>query len=192
MIRRTVLFAPVALAVAGCAGSPRTALTADERRNLRVAEVRTVTTAAVFDGAGAEERRNFVGPDLSAELRDEFRDRLADQGWTLEAEIALLSVVGATATSFGRDRSALEGTLRLIDPAGTVRASAPITVTAGAARESLGGRIVGAASTAATGGGRGRFYRTLLDQFARDGRTLLLGADLPGERLVRRVATAGG
>ena len=190
MNRRTLIVAPAAIALAACAGRTTLPLSAEERASLRIGDVQIVSSAAVFDGAGAEERRNRLSPDLTAELRDEFADRIAAGGWTLQAEIGRLAVVGATATSFGRDRSELQGSLRLIDPTGALRASVPITVTAGASRETLGGSIVGAATTAVTGGGRGRFYRSLLNDFARQGRELLLGRDLPGQRLTRRITTA--
>ena len=183
MHRRTLILAPVALGLAGCtAGPSATPLTASERSGLRIGAVQVITTGTVFDGMGAEEARNFLRPDLEGELRQSFGDRLAAQGWLLQAEIARLTVVGGTATAFGRDQSTLEGVVRLVRPDGVVRATIPVTVTAGRARESLGGRVVGSVA-----GGRDRFYRRLLDRFADDARELALGRDLPGERLVRAV-----
>lgn len=186
-LSRRLTLAGIAAALAACAAPTTTPLTNAERRDLRIGSVQVVTSGAAFQGDGAAEIRNFLAPDLTAALRDAFSDRLASDGWLLQAEIGRVAVVGGTATALGRDQSEIAGVLRLVDPGGTLRASVPITVTAGRERESLGGRIVGAAV-----GGRGRFYRSMVADFASDGRQVLLGRDLPGERLVRRATTPRG
>ncbi|WP_371153311.1 hypothetical protein [Jannaschia sp. 2305UL9-9] len=163
-----------------CGGPTGTALTRDERRALRIAAFPVATEGADFRNGGPDFRNRLV-PDLSGAMRREFSDVVDPSGWTAQAEIAVLDVVGGTATATGRGQSRLSGTLRLIDPSGGLRASIPITVTAGAARETRSGQAIGAL----TGGRRG-FYDDLVDAFAREARLLTLGEDLPGERLVRR------
>ena len=187
MNRRTIVLAPAVLALMACAGGSAAPLSREERRDLRIGAFQVVTSGAVFDGAGAQEVRNLLPSDLEGALRGEFADRRASGGWVMQAEIARLRVVGGTATATGRGQSELSGSLRLIDGAGALRASVPLTVTAGTERESLAGTLVGSVT-----GSRGRFYRAMLAQFARDGREVLLGRDLPGERLVRRARTAAG
>lgn len=180
MYRRTLLSMGAASLLAACAGPTGTALTRDERRALRIAAF-----AVVVDGAdlrnGGPEFRNRIVQDLAAEMRSEFSDVIDPSGWTMQAEISVLDVVGGTSTALGRGQSELTGTLRLVDTSGALRASLPITVTAGAARESLGGQAVGAIT-----GGRSGFYNDLVESFAREARVLTLGDDLPGERLVRQ------
>ena len=180
MNRRRLALCLAALPLAACVGGGSTALTGDERRALRIGAVEVVTTAAVLENGGVD-LRNVLSPDLREALRDEFRDRLAPGGWTMQVEVARLNVVGGTSTALGRGQSRLDATLRLIDPSGTLRATTPITVTAGAAAEGAVGTVAGALT-----GRRGRFYRALLEDFARESRRLVLGEDLPGQRIVRR------
>lgn len=182
--RRTLLAG--LLAVPACAPLPATSpLSRDERRSLRIERIEVEANAANLLSEAAEERRNLLPGDLTEALRGDFADRIGSGGATLIAEIQRFNVVGGTATAFGRDRSELSGVLRLVDTGGRVRASVPITVTAGVAGESFAGSAARAAVNSREG-----YYRDLLDRFAADARVLLLGRDRPGERLVRSV-TAG-
>ncbi|TFL17056.1 hypothetical protein [Jannaschia formosa] len=180
MHRRTLLALLPAVLAAACTGPTGTALTRAERGALRIASFRVDPSGGDFRNAGPDYRNRIVG-DLAEALRREFSDRVDPNGWVMQAEIGVLDVVGGTATATGRGQSQLSATLRLIDQRGALRASIPLTVTAGAARETLTGTAVGAIT-----GGRDRFYRDLLEAYARDARTVVLGEDLPGERLVRR------
>jgi ABC-type amino acid transport substrate-binding protein len=180
MHRRALLaLLPAALAAA-CTGPTGTALTRADRRALRIASFRVNPVGGNYRNGGSEFRNRIV-VDLAEALRREFSDREDPSGWTMQAEIGVLDVVGGTATATGRGQSQLSATLRLIDQRGALRASIPLTVTAGAARETLTGTAIGAIT-----GGRDRFYDDLLEAYARDARILVLGEDLPGERLVRR------
>jgi hypothetical protein len=180
MFRRSLLVSGAALAATACAGPTGTALTRAERRALRIASIQVQPSGGDFRNAGTEFRNRIVF-DLAEALRREFSDRIDPSGVTLIAEIAVLDVVGGTATATGRGQSQLSATLRLVEPSGALAASIPLTVTAGEARETLAGTAVGAVT-----GGRGSFYDDLLEAYARDARTVVLGEDLPGERLVRR------
>jgi hypothetical protein len=73
----------------------------------------------------------------------------------------------------------------VIDRTGALLATYPIQVEAGRAAETRTGALARAAVTTAD-----RFYRGLLDDFARATREQILGAALPGQRLLRR-ATSG-
>ena len=182
MIRRTMLALSLsALALSACATGPEQALSDDEAAALEIAQIRTSTSGTIFETDAASELRNFVSADLTSALRREFADRTAGTGWTMVAEIDTLRLASGTATTVGADQSSMTGTLKLADPTGRVRASVPVTVTAGEAATSVRGAAVGVLF-----GRQGRYYRTLLDRFAREGRTRLLGADLPGQRIVRR------
>ncbi|PWJ19185.1 hypothetical protein SAMN05421539_104116 [Jannaschia seohaensis] len=183
--RRFLALLPAALAAA-CTGPTGTALTRAERSALRIAAFRVDSSAGDFRNGGPEYRNRIV-VDLAEALRREFSDRTDPSGWIMQAEIGVLDVVGGTATATGRGQSQLSATLRLIDQGGSLRASVPLTVTAGAARETLTGTAIGALT-----GGRDRFYGNLLETYARDARTLVLGEDLPGERLVRRTRDMTG
>ncbi|MFD1509731.1 hypothetical protein [Lacimonas salitolerans] len=188
MQRRQVLASLSAVAVAtACAPIPSdTALSPAERSALRISTFEVVTSAAAFLNAGAQDVRNLLAPDLQGVLRREFSDRVAQAGgWTMQVEVGRLAVASATRTALGSDRSELAGSVRLIDPSGTLRASVPIAVSAGDAAES----VLGGAASAITGS-RSQFYRQLLGTFARDTRSTILGRDLPGERLVRRTRSA--
>jgi hypothetical protein len=159
------------LAVPACAPLPATSpLSREERRGLRLSEIVVDTDAATFLSTGAQERRNELPLDLRGVLRREFANRLGSGGWTLRAEIQRFNLAGSASTAFGQDQSELSGVLRLVDTQGRLRASIPVTVTAGVAGESL----LGSAARAATAS-QGRFYRTLLVRFAEDARALLLG-----------------
>ena len=185
MHRRLFLAAlgTAALASACAPIATDTALSPAETRALRLSQIDVQSTGAAFLNPGAEEVRNLLAPDLRAALQTEFSDRIVQSGgWTLQAEIQRLAVASATSTALGRDQSQLAGTLRLIDTSGTLRASVPVEVTAG---EAAGGVLSGAAQAIANS--RSRYYRQLLGTFAQDSRAVLLGRDLPGERLIRSV-----
>ncbi|SLN50942.1 hypothetical protein ROJ8625_02535 [Roseivivax jejudonensis] len=187
MHRRTLLLSLGAAGLAACAPIPSdTALSPAERRALRLSTIQVVPSGATFLNSGAQEVRNVIAPDLQGVLRREFSDRIVAQGgWTMQVELARVAVASATSTALGRDQSQLDGTVRLVDPSGALRASVPITVTAGEAADS----VLGGAAAAITGS-RSRFYRQLLGTFARDARTTILGRDLPGERIIRRTQSS--
>ena len=100
----------------------------------------------------------------------------------MNVEIARFNLAGSARTAMGRDQSQLQGSVRIIDPSGRLLATYPIQVVAGTAAESRTGALARAAVTTADG-----FYRSLLTSFARDSRAQILGSDLPGQRLLRRV-----
>ena len=105
-----------------------------------------------------------------------------DLGVVMNVEIARFNLAGSARTAMGRDQSQLQGSVRIIDPAGRLLATYPIQVVAGTAAESRTGALARAAVTTADD-----FYSGLLTSFARDGRAQILGSDLPGQRLLRRV-----
>lgn len=187
MHRRTLIVQMSALtALAACGPLPRSALLSRaQAASLRIASVAVSAEGASFENAGAREVRNLIAGDLTAVMRDEFSDRLAPTGVVLQVDLSVINVSTSTNTALGRDQSRIVGQVSVVEPSGAVLARAPIEVTAGSAAESA----LGSAARALTGR-RGRYYRQMLTLFARDTRAVLLGRDLPGERLVRR-ATAG-
>ena len=186
MERRSLLLMCGAAAMAACAPQPYTnPLSREMRAGLTFARVDVVTTGTAFDSALAAGYSSRLGPDLTGSLRREFADRLDPAGMTLSVEIARLNVAGSVRTAFGSDQSRLLGTARVIDRNGALLATYPIQVEAGRAAETRTAALARAAVTTAD-----RFYRSLLDDFARATREQILGADLPGQRLLRR-ATSG-
>lgn len=185
MERRSVVFGLGALGLLGaCAPMPVSSpLSAEATRALRIATFAVTTQEGLFDTEGARERRPTLPAELSAALRREFSDRLVDgEGWTMQVSVTRLTLASSAQTAFGRDQSQMEGVVRLIDPTGAARASYVVQVTAGEAAETTTGAIAAAAVTR-----QGRFYREMLEAFARSARVQILGRDLPGERTVRAV-----
>lgn len=182
----TRLLLPLLLILAACAPLPRAnPLSAEQVRDLAFSEIRVTTAGAGFEGRGTD-FSSRLAPELQAVLRREFSDRLGPGGATMVVEVGRLNVAGGTSTALGRDQSTLTGTVRIL-AGGALVASYPIQVIAGEASESLAGALVGATVNSGE-----RFYRRLLNGFARDAREQILGPGLPGSRTVRRVSSAVG
>jgi hypothetical protein len=169
MHRRSLITGATVLLVSACAGPTGTALTRDEMRALRIRDIRVDTAGGAFLNGGTDYRNRIVG-DLEAALRTAFSDRIDGSGWQMRIEIGVLDVVGGAATATGRGQSELSATLRLLDRTGALRASVPLTVTAGSARRTLTGTAIGAIT-----GGRDRFYANLVEGYADDARNVILG-----------------
>ncbi len=186
MYRRTFALALAAGALAACAPQPfANPLSREMQANLRISRIDVVTTGAAFESSLAAGTASRLGSDLTGALRQEFADRLRPDGVVMSVEVARMNLAGSVRTAFGRDQSRLQGTVRLLGPGGGLLATYPVQVEAGAAAETRTGALARAAVTTADG-----LYRTLLRDFARATREQILGADLPGQRLLRR-ATAG-
>jgi len=185
MQRRSMMMLVGATALAACAPRVQTnPLSRDMRAALAFSRVDVVTTGTAFESTLAGDYATRLGPDLTGILRREFSDRLDPAGAVLNVEVSRLNVAGSVRTAFGRDQSRMLGTARVIDRDGTLLASFPIQVVAGTAAESRTGALARATVTTAD-----RFYRGLLGDFARATREQILGADLPGQRLLRRATT---
>lgn len=188
MTRRFVVLGALAAlpVLAGCAPAPyANPLSREVRAGLRFSDITVSTSGAAFESARAGDYASRLGPELQAQLRRAFSDRLDQDGVTLAVEIQRLNVAGSAGTAFGRDQSRMTGSARVLDREGRLMASYPVTVIAGEARETRLGALAAAAVTSAD-----RYYRTLVADFARTTRSQILGADLPGARLVRQ-ATGG-
>ena len=186
MHRRTLILTLAAGALTACAPSPASnPLGREARAALTISRVDVVTTGAAFESARAADTASRLGPDLSGALRQEFADRIRPDGVVMSVEIARMNLAGSVRTAFGSDQSRLQGTVRLLDRSGALLATYPVQVEAGTAAETRTGALARATVTTADG-----FYRALLRDFARAAREQILGADLPGQRLLRR-ATSG-
>lgn len=185
MERRTLLSLTAAFAAAACAPMPdANPIGREARASLAIADVEVVTSGAQFESRLAADRATRLGPDLRAALRQEFADRLRPDGVRMVAEIARVNLTGSTRTAFGQDRSRLLGTVRVLDRNGALLGAYPIQIEAGTAAETRTGALARASVTTVEG-----FYRSLVRDFARQSREQILGADLPGQRLFRRVTT---
>ena len=184
MKRRIFLLGTLAAgSLASCAPTPHAnPLGREARAALRLGRIEVRTEGAAFESARARSQASQLGPDLEAELRRTFSDRLDPSGATLVVEIQQVNLAGGTRTAFGSDQSRMTGAVRLLGEDGRLRASYPVTVIAGEARETTLGALA-----AATVGSADRFYRTLLVDFARTTRSQMLGPDLPGARLMRQI-----
>ena len=185
--RRGLLLGALAalpLAVA-CAPTTRVnPLPREVRAGLRLAQVSVSTQGAAFESSRAADFASRLGPELQAQLRREFSDRLDPAGMTLAVEVQRFNLAGGTGTAFGRDQSRLTGSVRILERDGRLMASYPVAVIAGEARETRLGALASAAVTTAE-----RFYRTLLSDFSRTTRVEVLGTDLVGARLIRQVTS---
>jgi len=112
--------------------------------------------------ARAADYPSSLGPDLTGALRHE--------------------IAGGVRTAFGRDKSRLLGSVRLLDASNSLLASYQIQIEAGTAAETRTGALARASVTTADG-----FYRDLVGTFARTTREQILRSDLPGERIVRNL-----
>lgn len=185
MDRRTLILMIGAGALAACAPQPQSnPLGRDMRANLMFSRFDVVTTGASFESAAATGYASRLGPDLAATLRSEFSDRIRPDGVVMSVEIARFNLAGSTRTALGQDQSQLQGSARIIDPAGRLLGTYPIQVFAGTAAESRTGALARAAVTSTD-----QFYRSLLGDFARTSREQILLPDLPGQRFVRRVTS---
>ena len=183
MDRRNLFLMISATALAACAPQPYSnPLSREARAGLGFSRFDVVTTGASFDSSLATDYASRLGPDLAAALRSEYSDRVRPDGVVMNVEIARFNLAGSARTAMGRDQSQLQGNVRIIDRAGRLLATYPIQVVAGTAAETRTGALARAAVTTADG-----FYRGMLTSFARTSREQILGSDLPGQRLLRRV-----
>lgn len=183
MDRRRLFLIMSASDLAACAPQPYSnPLSREARAGLVFSRFDVVTTGASFESNLATDYASRLGPDLAAVLRSEFSDRVRSDGVVMNVEIARFNLAGSARTALGRDQSQLQGSVRITDASGRLLATYPIQVVAGAAAETRTGALARAAVTTAEG-----FYRGLLTGFARTSREQILGADLPGQRLLRRV-----
>lgn len=182
--RRHLIALGLAGLLAACGAPDPNPLSRAARGEMQLADIVVTAEGAGFESGAARRYTSRIAPDLDAALSREFADRLDRGGeWRMLVEVSRLNLAGGTSTALGRDQSRLSGAVRVIDPAGSLRASYTIQVLAGEAAESRTGTLVGAVANSAGG-----YYRELLAQFARDARTQMLGGDLPGQRLVRRIS----
>lgn len=167
--RRTAVLSLAAAALAACAPMPRAnPLSAGAVRALTISEIEVVTSGATFENARAAEMASVLGPDLQAALRASFADRIAPGGVRMVVEVARFNLADSARTAFGRDRSSLTGTVRLIDD-GLLIATYPVQVFAGDAARTTAGALVDTAIQSSD-----RFYRRLLRAFSETAREQVL------------------
>lgn len=184
MKRRILLALAAAALAAACTPTPNAnPLSVDMRRTLTFSEIAVTAEGAAFESAIAADFASRLGPDLEAELRQEFSDRLSPAGARLVVDLARINVSSRTATAYGRDQSRLVGQARIIGAGGETLAVYPVMSIAGEAADSTAGLVVGTVLS-----GPERLYRQLLDSFALSAREQILGAGLPGARLYRQLA----
>ncbi len=181
--RRSLMALAAAAALAACAPPDPNPLSRQARAELRLSEIVVSTEGAGLESGLARRYSSSLAPDLRAELTREFSDRVGGGSAKMLVDVSRFNVAGGTATAFGRDQSQLQGAVRIVDGNGALRATYTIQVLAGEAAESTSGALFGSVANS----GRG-YYRDLLEQFARDTREQVLGADLPGQRILRRVS----
>ncbi|WP_341211269.1 hypothetical protein [uncultured Limimaricola sp.] len=182
--RRHLIAFGLAGLLAACGTPDPNPLSRAARGEMQLADIVVTAEGAGFESGAARDYTSRIAPDLDAALSREFADRLGRGGkWKMMVEVSRLNLAGGTSTALGRDQSRLSGAVRVVDPAGTLRASYTIQVLAGEAAESRTGTLVGAVANSAGG-----YYRELIAGFARDARVQVLGADLPGQRLARRIS----
>lgn len=154
----------------------------DMRATLRIASIEVNTTGTAFDSTRARDYTSSLAPELKGQLEREFRDRMTTgTGVQMIVDVSRLNVAGATTTAFGRDLSTLQGSARIVRD-GAVIGTYSLQVTAGDASTTTTGALISSAVQSGDG-----YYRTLLDKFARSAREQIIGADLPGERLLRQI-----
>ena len=167
--------------VMGCTPTPYVGpLGREARATLRLARIDVAAQGTVFESSLAREYASRLGPELQANLRREFADRMDSGGMTVVVEVQRFNLARSLRTTMGRDQSRLSGTARLLERDGTLVASYPVTVIAGEARGTTVGALATAAVTTADG-----YYRSMLTDFARETRAAILGREGPGARLLR-------
>ncbi|SDE35781.1 hypothetical protein [Limimaricola pyoseonensis] len=182
--RRSLIALAAAATLAACGTPDPNPLSRSARAEMQLSTISVATEGTGFESGAAQRFSSRLAPDLETALAREFADRLGRGGqWQMQVDVSRLNVAGGTSTAFGRDQSRLSGAVRIIDPSGALRGSYTIQVLAGEAAEGTGGALLGAAVNSAGG-----YYRDLLEAFARDARMQVLGADLPGQRILRRVS----
>lgn len=180
--RRFVLALLGATALVACAPVPNSnPIGREARKSLTFSEIRVSTSGTAFESTRAADHSSSLGPDLQAFLSRELSDRMNPGGVVMEVDIARLNVAGSTTTTFGRDKSLLQGSVRVNGLNGDRLGTYQINVVAGDAAETRTGALVGAITHTGEG-----YYRSLLDAFARDTREQVLGTELPGQRLIRK------
>ena len=183
MLRREFLVVSLGF-VAACAPLPDTnPLGRDARKSLTISAVEVSTSGTGFESVRAADHSSALAPDLKAVLEREFSDRMAPGGPKLVVDVTRINLAGATTTAFGRDKSQMQGAVRLVDGNGATVASYSIQVVAGDASGSTVGAIWSSAIKSAD-----QYYRALVVGFSRDTREQILGGDLPGGRLLRELS----
>lgn len=155
----------------GCSPEPRiNPLSASVSRSLTISGVDINTQAAAFESERARDYSSRLAADLRAALRREFSDRLSPAGARLRVEVARLNVADSASSAFGRDQSALQGLVQVVEP-GTERvlANYAMDVRAGQAAESRTGAIFSTVFESSGG-----YYRELVDDFAEQTATRVL------------------
>ena len=183
MRRRSFVLAALAVVpvLAGCTPTPYASpLGREARATMRFSAIEVNAQAAVFESSLAANYASRLGPDLQANLRREFADRMDASGLTLVVDVQRFNLARSLRTAMGQDQPRLSGVARLVERDGTLVGSFPVTVVAGEARATAAGAVAVAAVTTADG-----FYRSLLADFARQTRGTVLGREGPGARLLR-------
>lgn len=172
------------MAATACAPLPNSnPISREVRASLTFASVAVTTTGTAFESTRAADYSSRLSGDLKGTIEREFVDRMDGGGVKLIVDIVRLNVAGATTTAFGRDRSILQGSARVVDQSGNLLGTYAIQVTAGDAAETTTGALFDAAINSGDG-----FYRELVTGFARDTREQILGADFPGQRILRSIS----
>jgi hypothetical protein len=141
MLRREFFVVSLGFAAA-CAPLPDTnPLGRDTRKSLTISSVEVSTTGTAFESVRAADHSSALAGDLRGVIEREFSDRMASGGLKLVADIARINLAGATTTAFGRDKSLMQGSVRLVDASGATVASYAIQVVAGDAAETTTGAL---------------------------------------------------
>ena len=182
MNRRAFFALASAVAISACAPLASTNPIAREvRQTLQFSSVTVNTQGTAFDSSRASEFSSALSGDLRTALETEFVDRMDPAGVQMIVDVARLNVAGSTTTAFGRDQSTLSGSVRVLDGVALL-GTYTIQVAVGDPSQTTTGALVSSAINSGTG-----YYRDLINGFARDARVQVLGADLPGERLLRQL-----
>ena len=185
MLRREFLVVSLGF-VAACAPLPDTnPLGRDARKSLTISGIEVSTSGTAFESVCAADHSSALAPDLKAVLEREFSDRMAPGGLKLVVDVTRINLAGATTTAFGRDKSQMQGAVRLVDGNGTTVASYSIQVVVGDASGSTVGAIWNSVIKSAD-----QYYRALVVGFARDTREQILGGELSGARLLRELSNS--
>ena len=126
--------------------------------------------AAAFENVLARDYSSQLDADIDAELTRAFADRIHPSGAIMRVEIIRLNVANSGTSAFGRDQSALQGTVQIVDPADNrVLANYNIDVRVGQASETRVGAVLSTAVQSSQ-----NFYQRLIRQFGRQTKTRVL------------------
>jgi hypothetical protein len=139
-------------------------------RSLLISDVVVNTDAAAFENELARDYSSQLAGDLDVDLTNAFSDRIHPSGMIMRVEISRLNVANSGTNAFGRDQSALQGTVQIVNPAdSSVMANYSIDVRVGQASETRLGAVLSTAVQSSQ-----NFYRRLVAQFVRDTKTRVL------------------